>query len=597
MKKHIGEIDNISDENHVISFYNQDTLLGGIKTLCYLEDSILEEMTALDILKLLNIVGIPCVSPIGDFPDPSKYFVNKLLIGSFVSLSDILVVKEMGNMLKNPYGEKEEIVNVIPYYDDENIHSFLVKYAPTLLEYTASLGMRNLISDIPHSYKYTLTACLKNIILNNSINSENNKSLVKNMINNYSIACNTYFDSILNDMNINDNKAIYIGDNGMTNLIKPIIDIYSIKHKDKIRFMPNILRSIYLYEYQHFFKKMFRGDSEGITKKSQILNNILSIDFDKWRTPLPNYFEENKNPKFYKRIIYNMTELNKIIKQMEWLDNIILIPNIINNNKVNLTSNLIKIKLRIENIHLFKCCCIYYAIEYDKKSDRMDEDLKTMKLPDPIHSDMLQLISQYIECQYKSEYQSRLDKRRKEEFKMLIDELIEKLIKTSDIQEFTNLLKSGIQKGCVSAKIKDMNGLGYLDLQNKLFNKNISVPIRDEKLYIFILGCDYLNNPIWNNNNVIRLTLIDITQKMNVLNLIEFWNKNILNKFKEKSIHQYRSIMNRHTHDNKNPSYWAYGFKNLGEYFKNISKNEKKQYIKNHQNCCGIWDGKVMRLA
>jgi hypothetical protein len=67
-----------------------------------------------------------------------------------VSLSDVLTVLDMGQKLKHPYNT-EEIINVIPIFDDDRIHKFLRKYAPTILEYICSIGMRRIISDIPNT--------------------------------------------------------------------------------------------------------------------------------------------------------------------------------------------------------------------------------------------------------------------------------------------------------------------------------------------------------------------------------------------------------------------------------------------------------------
>lgn len=57
----------------------------------------------------------------------------------------------MGQKLKHPYSDKE-IINVIPTFDDERIHKFIRKYAPSLLEYICSIGMRRIISDVPNTY-------------------------------------------------------------------------------------------------------------------------------------------------------------------------------------------------------------------------------------------------------------------------------------------------------------------------------------------------------------------------------------------------------------------------------------------------------------
>lgn len=92
MKKHLQEISDIDDSGHYVSFYSQETNLQGIKTVCDLidNDNSLEQMSAVEILQLLNIVGIPSRGPVGDFPDPKTYHLTEIMLGSFVSTLRIL---------------------------------------------------------------------------------------------------------------------------------------------------------------------------------------------------------------------------------------------------------------------------------------------------------------------------------------------------------------------------------------------------------------------------------------------------------------------------------------------------------------------------
>ena len=46
---------------------------------------------------------------------------------------------------------------------------------------------------------------------------------------------------------------------------------------------------------------------------------------------------------------------------------------------------------------------------------------------------------------------------------------------------------------------------------------------------------------------------------------------------------------------NDRPSFYSYGYKNLGEYFANICESDRKKYAKIHWECCGLWHGKVVK--
>lgn len=67
------------------------------------------------------------------------------------------------NTLKPP-GFDEEITNVIPVFDDPRIAKFLKKYAPSLLEFTFSIGMRRMIAEVPMTITYTMIAGIRGII-------------------------------------------------------------------------------------------------------------------------------------------------------------------------------------------------------------------------------------------------------------------------------------------------------------------------------------------------------------------------------------------------------------------------------------------------
>ncbi|KAJ3021360.1 UNVERIFIED_CONTAM: hypothetical protein HDU68_009672 [Siphonaria sp. JEL0065] len=143
MQAHLDELKDVDDSNHEKSFFSWDTTLGGIKTVCQLvEDNLVEEASANEIVELLNIV---CTASVGNFPDSMSYRVSDILFGSFVSLSDILTyqLQSNGETIRMP-GIKVEIINTIPMFEDVRIAKFYWKYAPKLLEFTCSIGMRRL---------------------------------------------------------------------------------------------------------------------------------------------------------------------------------------------------------------------------------------------------------------------------------------------------------------------------------------------------------------------------------------------------------------------------------------------------------------------
>ena len=629
MNDHLKELDGINDDDHYSSFYSQETTLGGIKAVCELvdENNTLDQMNCVEILQLLNVVGIPCRGPVGDFPDPKTYHPDELMLGFFVSMADIMIVKDSGNTLTEPYN-KEEIINVIPFYDDDRIQQFLMKYAPTLLEYTASVGMRNMIVDVPHTYKYTIVGGLWNMAQRlDSEKSNANADVFVKLVKTYQTAVDHIFDYVVplfkqqSEEDKNNNLSFYISNNGTTNMVSPLIDVMEEVHKNaennsRAQFLPAALRALYSFEFHQVIRKFHKSDSDGQAKRKAMLDEILGIDFSKYATALPDYFEPSVNPVFFDKPVVNEDALHLITDKVHWVDKITYLPHYFLNSfkgEEGIKSILetsctdeenIKKALNIDfDLQAFKLYCIAQSFLFPTKLARVDNDNHKMKIEDCGNQErMTSMLGDYIRQQYKSQYQSELSKRRKEEHQMLTDELVEKMCLTEDMDEFVNYFRNGLQRGennLVNAHIGDTYKLGFTDLRDRMFDKSAVVNKRPEKIWIFIMGTTPGNNAkVWNNGNVLRMSLRKLESILQGVDCQEVYDK-MHEEYKEKNIHAYRDSdkPNRHTHCNSKASYWAFGFPTIGAYFAEISEEEQKEYMAIHTHCCGIWDGKLTRTA
>ena len=630
MKKHLHELDNIDDSGHYVSFYSLETTLQGIKTVCALDDAdnTLENSSALEILQLLNIVGIPCKGPVGDFPDPKTYHFDELMLGTFVSLSDVLMVKDSGHILRDPVAEnedgtKKEIINVVPFYDDDRIQQFLMKYAPTLLEYTASLGMRNMILDVPHSYKYTIVGGVWNMAmrLDKEKTSVNADIFVK-LVHTYKTAVDGLFDKVvplIKEQSDEDKKnalSFFIQNNGITNMISPLITIIeghtlNKTHGERAGFIPDILRALFSFEFYQSTRKLYKSDSDKIEKRKEFLNKLLGINFDKHATSIPAHFEPPlASPQHYNKPDVDQKLFNDILKRVFWLDHCASLPRLIAESfKDNGKENIMKLPsicekhvmealniTHLPDLTTFKLYCVVQSFLFDTKAARVD--VGKMKIHDCGNQKIMeQMISEYIEKQYRAHYQSELSKKEKEERSMLVDELVLKLCQTQDIEEFKNLLRTGYQRNHVKVSIHDQFALGFMALRDSLFNKDIDVPLRHKKCKIFVLGTD-MDEIVWNKGNVVKMSLLTLNELFSNVGLSDLWNS-IYETYKAKNIYLYRESdkPNRHTHCNSKSSFWAYGYSTVGKYFAEITEQERNEYMKIHTHCCGIWDGKLVKLA
>jgi len=93
MKGNLVDLDSIDTSKQAVSYYSQASTLDGIKEVCALADDaeVFEGLTAVDLLRLFNVVGIPAVGPVGDFPDPMTYRLDKIMPGNFISVADLSI--------------------------------------------------------------------------------------------------------------------------------------------------------------------------------------------------------------------------------------------------------------------------------------------------------------------------------------------------------------------------------------------------------------------------------------------------------------------------------------------------------------------------
>lgn len=614
MAKHIEEISDIDDSNHAVSFYSQETTMGGIKALCSLvTDGSITQMGALEILHILNIVGVPCDAVIGDFPDPKTYHINNFLFGSFVSISDVLTVKQLGGELADPFSKKP-IKNSIPFYDDDRIHQFLIKYAPTLLEYTASLGMRNLIINVPSTYKYTIVDGLWSMIreVQNS-QTDGNISLFVKFVHTYKTAVGTQFDyvmDLIDESKKENNTSLYIGNNGITNMLGPLIAIQN--YPEKLAMLPDILRALYTFEYYQVLKKYYRNDSDGYIKRKQFLNDLIGIDMQKYKTDLPKLFEQQGTLNHYSTCHVNQPMFDKVNQTVHWVDYICMAPIMIghalrnDNNALKTMDNIVNNRSNYEkllginfSLDEFKLNCMIQGMMFDTLASRYDSELNKMKIDDPGNKECFDtFLSNYIKEQYALDYKERLDAQHKEEIDVLTNDLVKQMINTDKIDEFITLFKNGLQKNHVSVDVTNIYRPGFGSLKTELFNGSNSCPLRNQKLKIMALGHDENGCLVYNNGNTMGMNPYKLKTIFINLGYETDWAQ-IENKYIDKNIHAYRApdVTNHRGHCNTKPSFGAYGFKNLKEFHGNVSKEEFEEYCKVHTHCCGIWDGKPAKWA
>ena len=361
MHEHLDELCDVDDSTHAVSFLDLETTLTGIRTACELVDrtvssgeSLVDSVSCTDILRLLNIVGIACKAPVGTFPDAMTWRVDNLFLGTFCSVSDIVTHSEVGSGLLVPRGfenEGLEITNVIPYFEDMKILRFLKKYASKLLELSAGEGMRRLLGGVNGTFLYNICGGLLQLVGQlNTIRSELYLNTLIHVVETFTIQSGGYFDHTLPYLHDQEetekfNLSYFLNNNGMTNMMYPILQILisspkyliatnresddntSIPRNYSIKLMPRILRSVYSYEIWQAVKRTFKNQDNAHILTKDALLDLLGIDLINKKTALSPLFEkEPEKVIFYDEYHINESALDEFIKAFWYLDSMVLIP-------------------------------------------------------------------------------------------------------------------------------------------------------------------------------------------------------------------------------------------------------------------------------
>jgi len=299
MHDNISELADVDDTNHLVSFYSRATTLEGIKTVCGLvEEGVLGEVTTAQVIELFNIVGVPCDAPIGDFPDAMSYRINSMHFDCYVSLADVLVYKvESGGLDLDTPGTRSKIVNVVPVFEDPRIGRFLRKYAPTLLEYVASVGMRRVIVDVPMTLGYTLLAGVWKMVEilggEKGTASEVAVRTFLHFIDQLPVCVGKYFAHtmpLLTHDNSNERLSYHLLNNGVTNMMVALLQGL----RKGIKFdMAKLLRALYTFEVWQAVRKRYRQTEDGPAECERMIHRLFEVDFNKWRVPVTPLFEKD----------------------------------------------------------------------------------------------------------------------------------------------------------------------------------------------------------------------------------------------------------------------------------------------------------------
>ena len=633
MREHLSELQDLDDSDHQVSFYSLETTLAGVKAVCGLADEgILDEVSVHDIMRLLNIVGVPVDALIGDYPDPMTYRTNAVFHGAYVSLADVLTAyltsangeDGVGGSLYAPgWGQDRPIINVIPVYDDERIHLFLRKYAPRLLEFIASVGMRRVIAEVPHTYLYTLCAGVWQLVkdLNEqSPPSELLSHLFVKLTRTFQSAAGPYFNHILPYLESPTHRdelprrSFYLGKNGVTNLIIPLLNSMTRRegqfdHLD----LPAILRALYSFEVWQVVRKRYRHQQDAAEVLRGFLHTLLGINLEgEHRTPVTALFEkDDRTPALYDQHTVDEVALTDLLRQGWFINYLTLLPAYLQASLAptlseatsqiravaKMSDTTIQHALGIDyDLRTFQLYSVVQALLYSTSQSRVNEDECQSKFIDVVDQQVAeQMVREYVRLEFERQFNKDLVAKHRTERQELCDELVQQIVASESVEDIKRLFRQGLSRGDCAVVFSNTSSQGFAQLYDALLLQTLRVPLRLVKLSFLLLGID-LNNPadtapVFNNGNVLMMahlpTFRGVFQQEQEDGLA-VWSSVEAN-FRSRRSHVYgREKPNQHGHSNAKPSYWALGYPTLEEFVQGVSQSEWDEYREVHHDCCGV---------
>ncbi|XP_070508522.1 uncharacterized protein [Chironomus tepperi] len=616
IKANFHEIKNIDYSNHTVSFYSQATTLEGIASLVEAtDDALFPNYTADEILQIINIVGVACAAPQDNYPDASKWRVNEIFYGCYISIADIITSyhqsKDTYTVLQPPGIDKKEgkkITCAIPVFDDPRIGIFLKKYAPSILEFTSSICMRKVIADVPMTFGYSIIAGIRRMMYDlNKKKSTVHLETFRNLVRTASSFVGKYYDHIEEHMKDVDcgHYSYYLDNNGIGNLLVPLIRIYNKKSHEAVKRVPDILRSIYSYEIWKGISKDFRSNKKFNKIVKEMLHKLLNLNLDLDSIKLAPLFvpePAREDIKFPDEFDIDIEYLDELTQPLYYHNYMSLLPQLLTAVTSGQLEDIKNIPAMTKTSTMktfgidysykkFVFLNVFQALRYPRPSDRVDFTAKTMKILDvKYHDEVIEDVKKYVREQFEAKYDFELKAKRRHEELDMAQTIVDSLINETSYAGMINIWKNGIIRNNLTYKIANSSSNGFKLLCRKLVDLSVTIPLRSKIIAVLLLGVDADNQVVYNNGQLADIKNIKKYKRRFLLTgTAEDWEE-IEEKFKERANYIYRNKENKRGHGNKNKSFWAMGYKNPTEFVESLAKDERDDYFDKHVRCCNSFN-------
>lgn len=423
----------------------------------------------------------------------------------------------------------------------------------------------------------------------------------KNLISTASSFVGKYYDHIEEHLKDKDcgYNGYFLDNNGIGNLIVPLIRVYSKKNHEAVKKIPDILRSIYSYEVWKGISKQFRSEKKFNDIVKEMLCKLLNIDLELATVKVSSHFEtEPKRIKFSDEFEINTEYLDELTQSLYYHNYMSILPQLLTavtsgqlediKNIPEMTKRSTMINFGIDySYKQFIFLNVFQALRYPRTSDRVDFKAKTMKILDvKYHDEIIEDVKKYVREQFEAQYYYDVKAKRRQEEREMAHTIVDKLINETSYQAMVNIWKNGITRNNIIYKIANSSSNGFKQLCKKVVDLSVNIPLRSKIIKILLLGIDADNQVVYNNGQLVDIKNIKkYKRRFLVTETVKDWDE-IEEQFNDRPIHIYRDKPNRRGHGNKNKSFWARGYKHPFDFYETLTSEERVEYFNNHNRCC-----------
>lgn len=517
---------NIDTESFLCSFITLENVLDGLRSLYDLvEDGSIDILSHLDILQLVNIVGIAVDGITGEHPDPMTYRINKIYTHCYTSMSDIIMANKINSKLEAPGVPNSNINGCVPVIHPM-VFKFMKNNCPRILELSAGYGMRGFIGEIPMTNSYTIAAGLWQMTI--AMNETKNKtSLNKKIFNDlkcvYRDAIGSYFNHLKIYL-VEQNKSVgyFINNNGITNMLSCMID-FSKDSSRSFKHLDRLYSAIFSFEYYQRTRRIVKqlDKSNEITNlgsvRKNLLYNLLNINISDMTPKLTGLFEKDTEPEWNNlQFKPNVKLFVEKYKNEFWFTEYIplIFSYLCGNFDDTISETFTKEKLNLDySVDKYLYFNMVMSLMYYNRSLRMvkdedettfDQDKTKMLTPELVGSDGEtrgdKMCKEFIIQEVKKVYHKNLNDKKNNERVKLEDNMTAELLK-SDTRNFVKLLKEGYTYRSNTVKLEYPSSF-YNRFRDTILNGNNECNDRFSKVIVLLKGT-YENEVVFNGGKLL----------------------------------------------------------------------------------------------